>query len=309
MNVLTQATNTGRWNAGGRPLAADAVVHDAVEEVDREERAEEHDLRPDEQEHPEHARARPASCSGSAAGRAWSCAVGVPRCSACALMRTSGGDDVLDRQAGLLAQPLDQVAPQPAAPLAREGRDDDLVDALVVDRLHRGGERVGVDDLAVRVDAVAAQLGERAAQAPVGLGVLLVVALRRDDQEARRPLLAARCGSGRGAPSRRRSRSRSRGRSSRRRSSPRDDVLRPGWRRRRARMSSTTLRRIQPERSAGCVETMISSTGGSSCASASLTACTGPVSTTKPCAEIPASRSALSVFSSRRPAEARRVSS
>jgi len=74
-------------------------------------------------------------------------------------------------------------------------------------------------------------------------------------------------------------------------------------------MSSTTLRRIQPERSAECVETTIWSTFGSSCASASLAACTGPVSTTNPCAERPACRSAFIVFSRRRPAAARRVSS
>ena len=62
--------------------------------------------------------------------------------------------------------------------------------------------------------------------------------------------------------------------------------------RRRRGAASRTARRA-------CVDTMISSTVGSSCASASLTACTGPVSTTKPCAAIPAaSRSSLSVFSS-----------
>ena len=54
---------------------------------------------------------------------------------------------------------------------------------------------------------------------------------------------------------------------------------------------STTCLRIQPERDSGCVETMISSTGGSSCASASRTESTGSVSTTKPSAEIPAARS------------------
>ena len=39
--------------AVGRPDPVDAVVDDAVEEVDGEERAEEHDLRRDEEEHPE----------------------------------------------------------------------------------------------------------------------------------------------------------------------------------------------------------------------------------------------------------------
>jgi hypothetical protein len=50
-------------------------------------------------------------------------------------------------------------------------------------------------------------------------------------------------------------------------------------------------------------------TGGSIVASASRTASTGSASTTMPCAGIPASRSAASVLSSRRPAAARRVSS
>ena len=42
---------------------------------------------------------------------------------------------------------------------------------------------------------------------------------------------------------------------------------------------------------------------------ASLTALTGSVSTTSPCAGIPSPRRSFSVFSSRRPAAARRVSS
>ena len=39
--------------------------------------------------------------------------------------------DVLDRQAGLLLQALDQVAPQPARGRRGQGRDDDLVDAVL----------------------------------------------------------------------------------------------------------------------------------------------------------------------------------
>src|SRR5712691_1842657 len=55
--------------------------------------------------------------------------------------RRSSGDrlrlrrdlDMVHRQARLLAQPPDDVAPQPARPaLARVGRDDDLVDPLVL---------------------------------------------------------------------------------------------------------------------------------------------------------------------------------
>ena len=98
-------------------------------------------------------------------------------------------DDVLDRQARLLAQPLDEVAAQPAGAERLERRDDDLVDALVVHGLHRRAERIGMRDLAVRVDPLAAQLSERALQPPLGLGMLARrrVALRRDDEEARRP--------------------------------------------------------------------------------------------------------------------------
>src|SRR5215213_9907672 len=98
-------------------------------------------------------------------------------------------DDVLDGQAGLAPQPLHEVAPKPAGPLAAEGRDDDLVHALVARRLHGGCERVGVCDLAVCVDAGAAQRAERAPQALLGLGVRRIVALWRDDQEARAALL------------------------------------------------------------------------------------------------------------------------
>src|SRR5581483_4024465 len=42
-----------------RPVAAEAVVDDTVEEVDREERPEEHDLRRDEEEHAEDGRRDP----------------------------------------------------------------------------------------------------------------------------------------------------------------------------------------------------------------------------------------------------------
>ena len=61
-------------------------------------------------------------------------------------------DDRRARPAGLvsLRQPLDEVAAEPAGARGSERRDDDLVDALVVDRLHGRGERIGMRDLAVR---------------------------------------------------------------------------------------------------------------------------------------------------------------
>src|SRR6185295_10708980 len=95
-------------------------------------------------------------------------------------------DDVLDRQAGLAAEAADEVAPQPAGALTGERRDDDLVDPLVGDRLGGRGEGIRVRDLAVGVDPGAAQLGERAAETLLRLGMVRLrrVALRRDDQEA-----------------------------------------------------------------------------------------------------------------------------
>ena len=73
----------------------------------------------------------------------------------------------------------------------REGRDDDLVDPLVLDGLSGGRERIRVRDLAVRVDALAAQDRQRAAQAALGLGMSrATVALRRDDQELAGPFAA-----------------------------------------------------------------------------------------------------------------------
>src|SRR5512144_252021 len=80
--------------------------------------------------------------------------------------------DVIDGQPRLLAQAVDQVATQPARRLlTREGRDDDLVHALVLDGVCGGGEGVGVSDLPVDVDPLAAQDRQRAAQAPLGLRV------------------------------------------------------------------------------------------------------------------------------------------
>ena len=71
------------------------------------------------------------------------------------------------------------------------------------------------------------------------------------------------------------------------------------------RISSSRLRRRQPDLSSGCVET--TSSVGRSVAIASLTAVSGSLATTWPSAEMPASRSLASVRSSRRPADARRV--
>src|SRR5579871_6455671 len=87
-------------------------------------------------------------------------------------------DHMLDRQAGVALQPLDQVATEPPGAGAREGRDDDLVDALVGRRLHRSGVRVRMDDLAVGIDALRAELRERTAQPSGRLRMLELVGLR-----------------------------------------------------------------------------------------------------------------------------------
>jgi len=90
-------------------------------------------------------------------------------------------------------QALDEVPLQPGRALGREGRDDDLVDPLVVDRLHRGGVGIWMRHLAVRVDAFAAQHRKRSAQTALGLRVFRAarITLRADDQEAGRPTSGA----------------------------------------------------------------------------------------------------------------------
>ena len=299
----------------GRPRARMRLrVDDAVEEVDGEERAEEHDLRADEEEDPDDRRVDPRAVVDRRRMLVRVPAVGVrlPGCgSACALIVPSSETTWSTGSPVSRAQALDQVAAQPARAGARERRDDDLVDALVVGRLHRRRERIGVHDLAVGVDPLRAQLRERAAQAPVGLrargGRSLCGATIRK--------LAGPCAA----------RARTRSRSSfeitvsfattstlllelRRVVVAGDRRAAPGHSPAARVISRTTSRRSQPERCSGWVETMISSGGGSSCASASLAACTGLVSTTKPCAGIDEPRRSASVFSSRRPAEARRVS-
>src|SRR5690348_4763696 len=56
-------------------------------------------------------------------------------------------DDVLHGKAGVGLDALDDMLPLPAGALAGEGRDDDLVDPLVVGGVHRRRVRVGVNDL------------------------------------------------------------------------------------------------------------------------------------------------------------------
>ena len=86
------------------------------------------------------------------------------------------------------------------------------------DGVHRGGVRVRVRDLAVRLDALGAQLRQRRAQPPLGLGVSARgrdrSADRRSGTSRGRSVSRASAGSGRAAARRARSRSRRRARSS-----------------------------------------------------------------------------------------------
>ena len=97
---------------------------------------------------------------------------------------------MLDGQTGG-AEPADEVSSEPTRTLARERRDDDLVDPLVLDRLHGRDERIRVRDLAVDVEPLGAKQRERRAEPPLGLGVLAPrgIALRAHDEEARRALV------------------------------------------------------------------------------------------------------------------------
>ena len=252
------ATKTGRWNGGvGQAVPAD----DAHEEVGREERAEEHDLRPDEEEHAEDARRDPRAVVRL--GRVLVHAV-------VELLRVRGhqaptpaGTSTSTCLIGSfvsVAEPLEQVAAHPAGARVRERRDDQLVDALVLDRLHDRRERIGMRDLAVRLDALAAQQRHGAQQPLLRLLVAaLRVALRRDDQEARTGSARRARGSRRAAASRAPSRSRRRARSwtpARRRTSTTRcwNGRSPATR----RICSTALRRSQPDFCCGCVETITS---------------------------------------------------
>ena len=213
-----------------RRSATASRVDDADEEVGREERAEEHDLRRDEEEHPEHARvdaralvrdrrpvvvrrrrrARSSAVASSARRLDDDVSTGTPASARAAARRGRGG---ASRSCS-----------------ARERRDDDLVDALVVEGLHRGrvadrGARSG------RAPRCPRRAGCRRARAQPALGLLLLgaarVALRRDDQEARRPAARSLADPLEQRLAERGSRSRSRARSPRRRPPPQvdDDVL------------------------------------------------------------------------------------
>ena len=180
-------------------------------------------------------------------------------------------------------------------------------------RLHHGAERVGMRDLAVHVDPLAAQLRRRARfrrRSASGCSPRRRVALRRHDEEARRalPRRARGSSSSSGSPSTVSFAITSTFASSVLRREVDDEVLdrqlaggARGSGRRRCGAAS-------PTSAAGCVETRISSTGGSSCASASRTRRGGIRLDDEPSAGNAGLAQEAERPSSRRRAAARRVS-
>ena len=155
--MLTPATKTGRSNGCG---GHGDPVDDADEEVGREERAEEHDLRRDEEQHPEDRRRRPASSGSRSAGR--DALLGVRGHYVAAPSRPAPAR----RRCAPPAVPSPcaaarQVLLQPRRAL-RAANVETMISSTrsSFDGLHRRRERIGVRDLTVRVDALAAQLGE-----------------------------------------------------------------------------------------------------------------------------------------------------
>ena len=302
--MFTPATNTGRWYGGsGHGSASGLTTRMKKYAVKKAPKSIASDAM--KRNMPSTRRARPASSGSRSAGR------GAGRRRA---RSTLTSPPARRRHARPVRRPRSRAGRSDhgaatRSALLREGGDEDRVDALVADGVHRRRERIRVRDLTVRLDALRAQLREHLAQPAVGLRVraLVGVALRRDDQEARP--LAARApsrGSGRAAARRAPSRSRPRGCSAHpcatRRPRPR---ARPDDRRPPCGSPRAGRAAASPDFASGCVETISSS--GSSIAIASFTAVSGSLSTTCPKRGIPASRSCWSVLSSRRPAAARRV--
>ena len=169
--MLSPATKTGRWNRSGGQSPVDAVVDDAIEEIDREERAEEHDLRRDEEEHPEHRRRDPRAVVDRRR------AVVLVRLG-CALMRSPPArtGEITWSTGRPVSLRSRSTRSRRSQPLFSPGNVETMISSTRSSwtTCHRRRVRIGVDDLPVRVDPLAAQLGERAAQPAVGVVVLLV---------------------------------------------------------------------------------------------------------------------------------------
>ena len=107
------------------------------------------------------------------------------------LDRAAGRLDVLDRHVGDLVDLLDQAVLEPLRLLAGEGRDQDLVDPVVLDRVLDRGERLGAHRLAGGVDLVAVELGEGGREPVADLLARSVAGARADEGVAVRALRVA----------------------------------------------------------------------------------------------------------------------
>src|SRR5690606_30646803 len=97
--------------------------------------------------------------------------------------------DVLDRLGGDLADAIEQALLEPLGARAREGRDKDVVDPVVLDRVAHRGERLRAHRLAGRVDFVAVKLREGACEPRADLLAADVPGPRADERVAMRTLL------------------------------------------------------------------------------------------------------------------------
>ena len=301
--MLTPATKTGRWKPSGGHVRR--VVDDADEEVGREERAEEHDLRRDEQEHPEHAR---VDARAGVRGRR---AVVVVRSASrvrtqARPARGSGSTvDVLDRQAGRVRSRCDDVLAQPARS-AWPGNVETMISSTrsswtaCIAAVYGSGWAIWpCASIPAPRSAASARRSRRSASGCAGHRR---VALRADRSGSGRRAGRARLDPRRAAAS---PITVSFAITSTFASPPSarevdDDVLDRDRRPRPSDPLDDVAAQPAGASTRGCVETMISSTGGSSCASASRTASTGSARRRSRRRRFPPRAAASSVLSSRR---------
>ena len=143
-------------------------VDDPDEEVGGEERAEEHRLRGDEEEHAEHGGVDPRALVRDRR------AVVVRVCVRAHASTSAGSTTTCSTGtfASLCSRPTRSRLQPRGAALLREGGDEDRVDALVLNGVHRGRERIRVRDLPVRLDPLRTQPGQRLPQPPLRFRML-----------------------------------------------------------------------------------------------------------------------------------------
>ena len=170
------------------------VVDDPVEEVDREERAEQHDLRPDEQEDPDDDRVDPRAVVDRRRMLVRvSARVRRDRCgSACALMSAPSETTwSTGRPVSLRSRPTRSRRSQPERAL---GKVETMISST---RSSCVASIVAVNGSGWTTWPCASIPSERSSESArrrrlVGLGARYVARLRRDDQEARRALRGPR---------------------------------------------------------------------------------------------------------------------